>query len=65
MLFNHNKEWTLKGIKETLKFDDETCFKNLKSLMLKGYKLIEVRTDKPGGQFKDDDVFMINEAFSS
>jgi hypothetical protein len=35
MLFNTHGEWTFKGIKEAMKMDDETCSKNLSTLMLK------------------------------
>ena len=54
----------MKGMKEALQFDDDTCLKNLKSLMLKGYKLIECKNGATG-QLKDEDIFVINEAFTS
>ena len=34
---------SMKSIKEALKMDDDTLQKNLKSLMLKNFKLLEVR----------------------
>ncbi len=65
MLFNQSSEWTFKGIKEAMKMDDDTCVKNLKSLMLKGYKILEVKQEKGPGSFSDNDLFRVNEAFSS
>jgi hypothetical protein len=65
MLFNQSRELSFKDIKETLKFDDDTCTKNLKSLMMKGYKIIESKSEKSLGTIQDNDVFRINEQFSS
>ncbi len=54
--------------------DDDTCAKNLKSLMLKNYKLLEIRGDTSGGKMtpgmsnlmlKDDSLIAINESFTS
>jgi hypothetical protein len=47
MLFNNpgpDSTLSLKQIKETMKMDDDTCQKNLKSLMLNNYKLLEIRS---------------------
>ena len=58
MLFNNagpDGTLTVKAIKEAIKMDDDTCMKNLKSLMLKGYKLLEIKSEivpgklTPGG----------------
>jgi hypothetical protein len=66
MLFNTNKEISFKSIKEIMKFDDDTCMKNLKTLMLKGYKMLEWKTDKgTNAPLNDSDVFAINEQYSS
>ena len=42
---------TVKQIKDLMKMDDDTCAKNLKTLMFKNYKLLEVRgiTESPMG----------------
>ncbi len=77
MLFNGGKDQTgltVKQIKEVMKMDDDTCAKNLKSLMLKNYKLLEIRGDTSGGKMtpgmsnlmlKDDSLIAINESFTS
>jgi cullin 1 len=72
-LFNHpSPDGTLsvKAIKEAMKMDEDTCVKNLKSLMLKNYKLLEIKADSgkqtPGTmQLKDDTLICINESFTS
>lgn len=57
-----------------MKIDDDTIVKNLKSLMLKNYKLLEIRGGDNGGkmtpgmsglQMRDDSIIAINEQFSS
>lgn len=48
-----------------MKFDDDTCTKNLKSLMFKSYKILEKKNDTGGSIFNTGDVFYINESFSS
>lgn len=48
-----------------MKFDDDTCAKNLKSLMMSKYKVLEFKNEKTSGNFSDDDVLRINEAFTS
>ena len=60
-----------------MKMDDDTCAKNLKTLMFKNYKLLEVRgiaESSMGGkmtpgmsglQLRDESVIGINESFSS
>jgi hypothetical protein len=59
-----------------MKIDDDTVAKNLKSLMLKNYKLLEIRgSDMTAGgkmtpgmsnlSLRDDCVIAINEQFSS
>ena len=54
MLFNNKAlqgyQLTIKEIKELMKIDDETCAKNVKSLMFKGYNLLEVRNDPTAGK---------------
>jgi len=80
MLFNNPKRFdgsfTVKEIREMMKMDEDTCLKNLKSLMLKNFKLLEVRQNSgdaagkmtPGMQnpvLKDDSFIGVNEAFSS
>jgi len=57
-----------------MKIDDDTVAKNLKSLMLKNYKLLEIRETEFGSlgkmtpglsnlQLRDDSVIAINEQF--
>ncbi len=80
MLFNNapNNQLTVKQIKDMMKMDDDTCAKNLKTLMFKNYKLLEIRGSiidtsmggkmtpgMSGLQLKDETVIGINEAFSS
>jgi cullin 1 len=79
MLFNNASgcQLTVKQIKELMKMDDDTCAKNMKTLMFKNYKLLEVRgiADSSNGgkmtpgmsglQLRDDSVIGINELFSS
>jgi hypothetical protein len=48
-----------------MKFDDETCAKNLKSLMTSKCKLLEIKNEKTGGNFLEDDIIAVNETFSS
>jgi len=69
----------LKAIKDALKMDDDTLQKNIKSLMLKNFKLLEVREQSitqqmeqatgprqtPTMQLRDDTIIGVNEAFSS
>jgi cullin 1 len=78
MLFNNasNSQMTVKQIKDLMKMDDDTCAKNLKTLMFKNYKLLEIRgvAAIEGGkmtpgmsnlQLRDESVIGINESFSS
>lgn len=84
MLFNstgpQGYQITYKAIKQALKMDDDTLQKNLKSLMLKNFKLLEIRgtvTPPPteaaatgkmtpsGIQLRDDTIIGVNEAFVS
>jgi hypothetical protein len=75
MLFNNpgpDGTLSLKQIKETMKMDDDTCQKNLKSLMLNNYKLLEIRSFEgnlgkktPSKALSDDSRRAINEAFTS
>lgn len=65
MLFNQTRELKFKEIKAAMKFDDDTCAKNLKSLMLKQYKLLEFKNEKQSSNFLDDDILIINEVFAS
>jgi len=48
-----------------MNFDEDTCSKNMKSLMLKGYKVIERLTDTGNPAFSENDIFVVNETFSS
>ena len=64
MMFNQNKSIKYRDIKLAMKFDDDTASKNLKSLMLQKFKLIECITTVQGN-FSEDDEFIINEKFSS
>jgi phage terminase large subunit-like protein len=54
MLFNNTAhagyQFTIKEIKDLMKIDDETCAKNVKSLMFKGFNLLEIRNDPSGGK---------------
>jgi hypothetical protein len=65
MLFNSHKELTFSDIKAAMKFDDDTCAKNLKSLMLKNYKILSRKNDTGSNVLNPTDVFIINESFSS
>lgn len=80
MLFNTapNNQLTVKQIKDLMKMDDDTCAKNLKTLMFKNYKLLEIRgtvidtsmggkmtPGMSGLQLKDESIIGIYEAFSS
>ncbi|CDW78925.1 cullin-1-like isoform 1 [Stylonychia lemnae] len=65
MLFNYSQELRYRDIKQAMKFDDETCAKNLKSLMTAKCKLLEIRNEKSGGNFNEDDVIAVNELFTS
>ena len=48
-----------------MKFDDDTCSKNLKSMSMKNYKIIEMigSTNKP--ILSDSDIFQVNDSFTS
>lgn len=63
MLFNNTKVIKYRDIKHAMKFDDDTAHKNLKSLSLQKFKLLE--TTNQGGNILDEDEFFINEKFSS
>jgi len=62
MQFNQTSEIPLRALKEALKMDDDTLIKNLKSLMLKNFKLLEVRGGHP---LSLDAVIGVNDAFTS
>lgn len=62
MQFNLCSEMPLRALKETLKMDDDTLIKNVKSLMLKNFKLLEVRGGQP---LSLDAVIGVNDAFTS
>ena len=62
MQFNQATEMPLRALKDTLKMDDDTLTKNLKSLMLKNFKLLEVRGGLP---LSLDAVIGVNDAFTS
>jgi len=67
MLFNTKKEYKYKEIKDIMKFDDDTCAKNLRSLMTTKLKLLEVKGlgSKSQAGFQDDDMLSVNETFTS
>ena len=41
MMFNSRQQLSFKDIKDEMKFDDDTCSKNLKSMSMKNFKIIE------------------------
>lgn len=45
MLFNQHPEITFKDIKNVMKFDEDTCTKNLRSLMQKTCKVLQRKTE--------------------
>lgn len=77
MLFNspagQSGQLSFRAIKEAMKMDDDTCSKNLRCLMNKGVKLLEIRSDESGKEtpgksnviFHDQTLLGINEAFTS
>lgn len=67
MLFNNRREYKYIEIKDMMKFDDETCSKNLRSLMTPKLKLLEVHGlgSKSQSNFQPDDVISVNENFTS
>lgn len=48
-----------------MKFDDETCAKNLKSMMIGKFQLLQVIKGETKGHFNDEDVIIVNEQFTS
>lgn len=48
-----------------MKFDDETCTKNLKSLMFKNYKVLQRKNESDSKDFNLNDIFVINDQFQS
>lgn len=67
MLFNGKNEFKYKEIRDTMKFDDDTCAKNLRSLMTSKQKLLEVKSSsgKSSQAFAEDDVIIVNENFTN
>jgi hypothetical protein len=46
LLFNQagpDRMLSVRIIKEAMKIDDEACIKNIRSLMIKNFKLLEIR----------------------
>lgn len=46
LLFNQagpDRTLSVRIIKEAMKIDDEACIKNIRSLMIKNFKLLEIR----------------------
>ena len=54
-LFNTNTQLTYDSIKSAMKFDDETCTKNLKSLMFQKFKILE-RKGEDSGPFTPNEI---------
>ena len=48
-----------------MKFDDDTCSKNLKSMSMKNYKIIEMIGSPNKPVLSDSDIFQVNESFTS
>ena len=65
MMFNSRKEISFKEIKDAMKFDDETCAKNIKSMSQKNYKIININIPPQRTFLMDEDILIINENFSS
>ena len=65
LLFNEHAELSFKDIKEAMKFEDDVCKKNLFSLMFKNSKILQKITNQESKSIKDDDIFGINQAFTS
>lgn len=66
MLFNNRREYRYSEIKDIMKFDDDTCAKNLRSLMTPKLKLLDVSGtgSKSQSNFNPDDVISVNESFN-
>lgn len=47
-----------------MKFDNETCMKNIKSFMVR-QKILEKKSDNGSQEVTVNDIFMVNEKFSS
>jgi hypothetical protein len=48
-----------------MKFDDDTCSKNIKSLSMKQARVIERVNENENPNYSNDDVFLVNEKFTS
>lgn len=48
-----------------MKFDDDTCSKNLKSLMQKNYKILTRTNAGDTAVFSESDIIVVNENFAS
>lgn len=46
-----------------MKFDDETCSKNMITMLRKGYKIFNVEQEITGQVLHDGDVFRVNDKF--
>lgn len=48
-----------------MNFDDDVTAKNLKSFMFKSFKILERKNTSDSQTFSNEDVFVVNEAFTS
>lgn len=48
-----------------MKFDDDTCSKNLRSLMQKNYKVLQRINETESPSFQESDIFIVNDDFNS
>ncbi len=48
-----------------MKFDDDTCAKNLKSMMIGKLQLLVLKNGKTSGPLTEDDILTVNEQFNS
>ena len=48
-----------------MKFDEDTCSKNLRSLMQKNYKVLQRKNEIENPSFNENDVFIVNDSFYS
>ncbi len=55
MMFNQKSEYTVEEIREAMSFDEETVKKNLQSLMMSRYQILQ----------KTDNVVRVNDNYSS
>ena len=48
-----------------MKFDEDTCTKNLRSLMQKQYKILQRKTESDNLQLNENDVIIVNDGYHS